>query len=170
MDESRCGLRSVLHRRITLRGIKPVARTQQPRASLWRYGAADALTGDSYFRNFLRLCTANFQTFVDDLATAYPDEVHRMLLDHSGTHLAHALEVPSKMALHLLPPYSPELNPIERLWQPIKAPLAGQLPASLHELQEQLGTVIEALDEQTILSIITPYWLQAALHDAGLST
>ena len=168
MDESRFGLRTILRRRITLRGVKPVGRAQQSRGAFWRYGAADALSGASYFRSFLHLCTANFQAFVDDLHADYPDDLHRMLLDNSATHHAHALRLPATLRLHFLPPYSPELNPIERLWQHLKQPLAGRLPASLGELQDQLVPLIDALHEHTVLALITPAWLQDAVSNAGL--
>lgn len=169
MDESRFGLRTILRRRITLHGVKPVARAQQTRGALWLYGAADALSGASYFRSFVRLCTANFQAFVDDLFADYPDDLHLMLLDNSSTHHAQALHLPERLRLLFLPPYSPELNPIERLWQHLKQPLAGLLPASLLQLQDRLTPLIEALDEPTVLALVMPAWLQAAASNAGLS-
>ena len=169
MDESRFGLRTDLKRRLTLRGIKPVGRYQHPRACFWLYGVADALSGTSYFRAFMRLSATNFQTFVDDIQAAYPDELHLMLLDNSRTHLAHDLQLPPTMRLHFLPPYSPDLNPLERLWQHIKAPLAGLWSDSILHLQEHLAAVIETLDDATIFSIVSPQWLQVAALNAGLA-
>jgi len=169
MDESRFGLRTILRRRITLRGVKPIGRAQQTRGALWVYGAADVLSGASYFRSFLRLCAPNFQAFVDDLHADYPDDLHLMLLDNSSTHHARTLQLPPTLRLHFLPPYSPELNPIERIWQSIKQQLAGLLPTSLGEVQEQLAPFVAALDEDTILDLVTPAWLQDAAVNAGLS-
>ncbi len=77
--------------------------------------------------------------------------------------------MPPTLRLHFLPPYSPELNPIERIWQSIKQQLAGLLPTSLSEVQEQLAPFIAALDEHTILHLVTPAWLQDAALNAGLS-
>jgi hypothetical protein len=96
---------------------------------------------------------------VDDLVAVYPDDLHLMLLDNSGTHHVDSVQLPSTKAFHFLPPYSPELNPIKRPWQRIKIPLAGRLPTCLGNLQEQMSTVIEALDDQAILSLIAPPWL-----------
>jgi transposase len=39
-----------------------------------------------------------------------------MILDGAGWHHAHALEIPENMVLLFLPPYSPELNPVEHIW------------------------------------------------------
>ena len=44
-----------------------------------------------------------------------------LVLDQAGWHLAKALQVPPNMTLLHLPPYSPELNPVERLWAYLEA-------------------------------------------------
>jgi hypothetical protein len=90
-----------------------------------------------------------------------------MLLDNCSTHYAYTLQVPSTLRLHLRPPYSPELNPIERPWQHIKQQLTSLLPTSLGELQELLAPFIEALDATTLLALITPAWLLEAAVKAG---
>ena len=43
-----------------------------------------------------------------------------MVLDQAGWHGSGALRVPSKITLVALPPYSPELNPVERVWLHLK--------------------------------------------------
>jgi transposase len=43
-----------------------------------------------------------------------------MILDGSSAHLNNKLIIPKNLTLHFLPPYSPQLNPIERLWSFIK--------------------------------------------------
>ena len=39
-----------------------------------------------------------------------------MAVDRAGWHVAHALRIPHTVTLVLLPPYSPEPNPVERVW------------------------------------------------------
>lgn len=51
--------------------------------------------------------------FADTLA---PDEHAVLVLDQAGWHVANAMEVPVNVSLVSLPPYSPELNPVERVW------------------------------------------------------
>jgi transposase len=47
----------------------------------------------------------------------YADRVHAALLvDGAGWHIAAALTVPASISLIFLPPYSPNLNPVERVW------------------------------------------------------
>ena len=57
------------------------------------------------------------QKFLDKFAeTIPPDEHVALVLDGAGWHGAKALRVPSNITLIKLPPYSPELNPVERVW------------------------------------------------------
>ncbi|MDR1856416.1 MAG: transposase, partial [Desulfovibrio sp.] len=40
-----------------------------------------------------------------------------LVVDGAGWHKAKKLVVPKGITLFFLPPYTPELNPVERLWQ-----------------------------------------------------
>jgi transposase len=53
--------------------------------------------------------------------TIPPDEHAVMIWDGAGFHTAKALQVPTNITLVQLPPYSPELNPIENLWHYLKS-------------------------------------------------
>ena len=58
--------------------------------------------------------------FLAQTAAQFPDEHCVMILDGAGWHKAHDLVVPSNMTLVPLPPYSPELNPAEHVWDYIR--------------------------------------------------
>jgi len=64
-----------------------------------------------------RLDTAAMNLFLAELAQAVAPGAHGIvLMDKAGWHTAGDLIVPENLSLVFLPPYSPELNPIERLW------------------------------------------------------
>lgn len=55
--------------------------------------------------------------FLADFARTIPDDTHAvMVLDGAGWHGARALRIPGNVSLVALPAYSPELNPVERVW------------------------------------------------------
>jgi hypothetical protein len=55
------------------------------------------------------------------LARALPARTHAVLvLDRAGWHVSAALEVPPNLTLVHLPSYSPELNPVEKVWQHLR--------------------------------------------------
>jgi len=58
--------------------------------------------------------------FLREVSDRHPDEFILMVMDGAGWHRANALKVPGNMALFFLPPYSPELNPVEHIWDSIR--------------------------------------------------
>ena len=61
------------------------------------------------------------QEFLNRFAETIPETDHvALFLDRAGWHGATALKVPDCITLVPLPPYSPELNPVERIWQYLK--------------------------------------------------
>src|SRR5579863_4475646 len=64
-----------------------------------------------------RLDTEAMSLFLAELSQAVAPGTHAVvLMDEAGWHIADDLIVPANLSLVFLPPYSPELNPIERLW------------------------------------------------------
>src|SRR5260370_7539413 len=64
--------------------------------------------------------TECFQIFLDTLAKKYPRHFILLFVDGAGNHHGDELGIPANIMLHLLPPYSPELNPQENLWDEIR--------------------------------------------------
>src|SRR5262249_52074296 len=61
------------------------------------------------------------QQFLERFATTIGEDEHAvMVLDRAGWHGSRALSVPANVTLVALPPYSPELNPVERIWLYLK--------------------------------------------------
>jgi len=55
--------------------------------------------------------------FREEFLKEYSDKEVLIILDQAGWHKAKDLKVPPHITLIFLPPYSPELNPVEKLWQ-----------------------------------------------------
>ena len=64
--------------------------------------------------------TECFQIFLDTLAKKYPRHFILLFVDGAGNHHGDELVIPANIMLHLLPPYSPELNPQENLSDEIR--------------------------------------------------
>jgi transposase len=88
-------------------------------------------TGDRFFLKLPSLNAEMFQLFVDAFAQAFPDRLNILLLDDSGAHTSQRLTLPENVRLLFLPPYCPELNPIERVWRDLKDDVAWQQFAGL---------------------------------------
>lgn len=152
-DESRFGLLTIRRRRLSARGVQPVGTIQHVFEWFYVYGALAPSTGEHFFLELPYLNAPNFQIFVDEFAKAYPDSLNIVLLDKSGAHTAKCLKIPDNVRLVFLPPYCPELNPIERFWRDLKDDLAWQQFTDLALQREAVADLLRAYDTQTVQSL-----------------
>jgi transposase len=69
-----------------------------------------------------QLNTKVVNTFLELFSQAIPENEHAVMVwDGAGFHTSGSLTVPENVSLVKLPPYSPELNPIENLWHYLKS-------------------------------------------------
>ena len=74
-------------------------------------------TGQAFCLALPELNTHAMQVFLDQFAATLPTGEHVvMVMDQAGWHVAAALATPPNVSLVWLPPYSPKLNPVERVW------------------------------------------------------
>ena len=123
---------------------------------LWFYGAVEPASGESLFLELPALDTACFQAFLNEFSGAFPDSLNVLVLDGAPAHVAQALVVPDNVFLVRLPPYSPELNPIERVWQDVRKLLGDELPATLCALADAAAKILRDYTRPT-LALLTDY-------------
>ena len=117
------------------------------------YGLVEPLTGESFFWEFTHLNSVCFETFLQLFSETYPNELHIIQLDNGGLHRALSLNIPENIILLFQPPYSPQVNPIERLWQSLKEHFKWINYGSVEELQEDLTKYLNKLNAPTIAKI-----------------
>lgn len=105
-----------------------------------------------------------FQLFVDAFAQAFPDRLNILLLDNSGAHTSQRLTLPENVRLLFLPPYCPELNPIERVWRDLKDDVAWQQFTDLTAQQDYLGHLLQAYEAATLQSLAGYPYLVEVIH------
>jgi transposase len=116
-DEARFGQKGTLTSVWAQKGTRPTAPKQTAYANLHVLSAACPTTGQAEGLVSPVLNTSVVQTFLDQLSGTIPAGTHVVLVwDGAGYHVARALRVPANLTVVKLPPYSPELNPVERLW------------------------------------------------------
>jgi transposase len=161
-DETRLGLLPIVRRRITACGVQPIATVTHTFDSFYLYGAVEPTTGESFFLELPYLNTQMFQVWVDGFAAAFPDSFNIVVLDNGAFHKAKALRWPANAVPVFLPPYSPELNPIERLWRDLKDKLAELLTTTLDELSDTVCFLIQTYSHGTLKSLTSfTYFVQA---------
>ena len=88
------------------------------------------------------------QLFLDEVARRYPNENLIMVVDGAGWHKAGLLKLADNVRLHFLPPYSPELNPQEYIWDELREKhFHNRVFGSLDALEDQLVQALKAFEE-----------------------
>ena len=120
-DEARVGLKGRTGYRWWVRGERPRGLRQQGYEWAHLFGAIRPATGDGFALVLPKVSTAAMQVFLAELSRAVPAGTHAALvLDGAGWHVSEDLTVPANLTLIPLPPYSPELNPVERVWEHLR--------------------------------------------------
>lgn len=86
--------------------------------------------------------------FLSHTAQEFPGDLCVLILDGAGWHRANDLRVPKNMVLIPLPPYSPELNPVEHIWDYLRDALGNKILHSLDEVIDFLCATITPLFQQ----------------------
>ncbi len=93
-------------------------------------------------------------------AEAGPDKHVVLVLDQAGWHVAKALAVPANITLLHLPSYSPELNPIERIWAYLRSHyLSNRIYTDYDHLFDETSAAWNLLDQNRLTSITATAWL-----------
>lgn len=161
-DESRFGQQGTNTNVWAKRGSRPTAVRQTEYEYLWVLGAACPETGHAEGLLSPQLNTQIVNSFLELFSKAIPAGEHAVLVwDGAGFHTAKTLRVPENITVVRLPPYSPELNPIENLWHYLKSHFWSNRSYDDYDALEQAAMTAwreAALDQQLIKTVCNaPY-------------
>jgi transposase len=116
-DEARVGQKGRVGHRWWPRGLRAPGLCDKRFESAYLFGAVRPASGDSFALVLPEVSSEAMNVFLRRFADRLAVGVHGVLvLDQAGWHTAKAVVVPSNVTLVKLPAYSPELNPVERVW------------------------------------------------------
>ena len=133
----------------------------------WLYAAVEPTTGEAFWWELPCLDAACFTVFLRQFGQHYADSLNIMFLDQAPAHVAQRVEVPENVLLVWLPAYSPELNPVERLWEDLKSRidvLDTRIRSSLAALQEHVAGLIHRYTAEPIASLTGYAYLVDVIH------
>lgn len=103
--------------------------------------------------------------FLRQIRDRFPRRYCIVFLDGAGPHISRDLQVPAHMHLELLPPYSPELNPVEAVWDYVREHyFANEVFSTIEDVQSRLCEAFCDLDRTpaVVRSITLFDWIKAA--------
>ena len=100
--------------------------------------------------------------FLDELSKAYPDDEILLVCDGAAWHKSNRLKKPSNIHIAHIPPYTPEMNPIEQIWAELrKRGFRNEIFDTLADVVDRLCETINDLSAETIQSITGRQWITA---------
>jgi len=158
-DEARFGRISDARRCWCPRPHRPLCRTTIGREYTYAYGAAGV--GDGQWDS-LMLPKGNaecMQIFLDEVSSRHPGDRIVMAPGGAGWHRSKALVVPENMRLLPLPPYSPELNPVENVWDELREKFFGNVVFDgMDALEERLFLGLRHLENHPEITKSISSW------------
>ena len=146
-DEGRFGLLGTPRRCWAPRGTRPVVGARLERKFSYAFTAVSPHDGtmDSLILPWVNAETMSL--FLAIVAERHADDFVVMVMDQAGWHIAGDLLVPENMRIVLLPPYSPELNPAEHVWETLREDcFANTVFTSLDAVENALSAGLVALE------------------------
>ena len=120
-DETRYGQKGTLSKQWAPVGLRPARPRQDDFKNSYIFGAACPESGQHHFLVATDSDTEMMSIFLNNFSESLDPGLHALLvLDNAPWHKSASLKVPSNITLHFLPPYAPDLNPIENLWDFMK--------------------------------------------------
>ena len=120
-DESRVGQQGSMSRVWAVKGTRPRVVRQRQFLSTYIFGAC-CPDKDKGCALILPEChTGMMQLHLDEISKQVEEDYHAIIImDRASWHTTEALNIPKNISLLPLPAYSPELNPMEQVWQKLK--------------------------------------------------
>lgn len=137
-DESRFGLMTHIGRCLTAKGVKPIVKYKHAFKNTYLYGAFSPIDGNSFVYEIEGTTSEIFYEYIKQLSLHRPSELMIVIIDNAGFHSLKDYVLPDNIELIRIPPYTPELNPCEKMWAYIKQYYKNEFFESISEIKQWL--------------------------------
>lgn len=161
-DEARFGRISDTRRCWCPRPVRPLCYAMVTQEYTYAYAAVSVADGELDTLILPHTNSICMQVFIDEVASRHPNDRIIMICDGAGWHTSGLLTVPANMRLIPLPPYSPELNPTEHLWDELREKsFYNRVFSSIDALEAHLEASLRDLeaDKTRVHSIVAWPWI-----------
>ena len=146
-------------------GIRPTVPCHRVREYMYAFGAISPLDGDMVSLILPKCNTQCMNIFLAEVSKQHPNDYILMVADNAPWHKSGGLVIPENMEIFPLLPYTPELNPIEMIWDEIREKFfKNKLFKTLSSVSDKLCEAINHLiDNKAIVKSITGWdWIISA--------
>ena len=168
-DEARFGRMVRIRRCWAQKPLRPTVCNGYEREFLYVYGAVSPMQGQLDWMITGEMNTARMSEFLAQVSAAHRREYIIMVVDGASSHVAKDLVVPKNMRLLRLPPYAPEFNPQEHVWDELREKeFPNRVYADMGSVRAQLeaGLPRFAADRRAIRSLTAWPWINRLILNA----
>ena len=142
-DEARFGRMVRIRRCWAPSPKRPTVRNGDEREFVYVYGVVSPIEGEFEWMTCRQMNTERMTEFLAQVSAAHPTEFMMMVVDGASSHVSKDLVVPENIRLLRLPPYAPELNPQEHVWDEVREkefpnPVFSDLSSVVRQLETRL--------------------------------
>ena len=147
------------------KGIRPDVPCHHIREYRYAYGAVEPVTGENFFLVMPWCNTQCMNVFLEKLSEQYPNDELFLVCDGAAWHKSKALAIPPNITLLNIPPYTPEMNPIEQIWRELRTQgFRNEVFQTLEKVVDRLCETINNLSRNTVQSITLRDWIKAVFN------
>lgn len=148
-DEARFGRMVKIRRCWAPLPLRPTVCNGYERQFVYVYGAVSPQHGELDWMIAPKMNTDTMSQFLAQVSTAHPDDFILMVVDGASSHVAKGLIIPKNIQLLRLPPYAPELNPQEHVWDELREKeFPNRVYSDLKDVTAQLEAGLPRLASQ----------------------
>ena len=138
---------------VSAKGVQPIATYQHKFENTYLFGSYSPIDGDQFVWEINGIDAKIFEAYLKELSLHRPTEFKIIIIDNASYHTTKKLKVPQNIYLMNIPPYSPELNPCEQVWQYIKQRYKNTIFESMDSLRKWLHKFVVEMTPSSIKSI-----------------
>lgn len=165
-DEARFGRMSDPRACWAPKGVRPLIPQALVREYQYVFGTVAPQSGQLDYMLAPSMKTEFMSKFLKQVSRAHNDEFVIMVVDGASSHKSKSLVIPANCQLILLPPYSPELNPAERLWNQLRRDcLANRYFENLDDAMKEVMSGLTKMkrNRKALKSLTNWPWIRAIL-------
>lgn len=142
------------------KGIRPSVPCHHIREYRYAYGAVEPQRGESFFLILPYCNTSCMNVFLAELSKTYPGDYIVLVADGARWHSSSGLVIPENIEIIALPPYTPEMNPIEQIWSWLRRHgFRNEVFRTLENVVDRLCQTICSLSVDTVKSVTHRDWI-----------
>ena len=143
-------------------GTRPVVPCHHIREYRYAYGAVEPMTGESFFLVMPYCNTDCMNAFLEELSKQYAEDDIILVCDGAAWHKSKMMVIPDNITFAHIPPYTPEMNPIEQIWRELRTQgFKNEVFQTLEKVVDRLCHTINNLSKKTVSSITLRKWISA---------